>query len=97
MFRVILGKEQQRKIAEWNEYYAAKMNEFAGLTNDNLLITAEHYLRQMDVPRRFQPDQPIYDATFFYALLPEIFRRILKMQEVDNHGTSGNPDDTVYE
>jgi hypothetical protein len=63
-------------------YNAARASEddrkavFANLSNADLAASARFWLQHCVQPRRFAPDEPIYDATFWHVIVPELLRRI---------------------
>lgn len=48
---------------------------FAQMTDESLVATAGFYLRQM-TPVDYAPGEPIYDATMWHVILPELMRRV---------------------
>ncbi|THK33977.1 hypothetical protein EHS39_32895 [Ensifer sp. MPMI2T] len=48
---------------------------FALMTDESLVATAGFYMRQM-TPVDYAPGEPIYDATMWHAILPELMRRV---------------------
>lgn len=55
----------------------AKRAVFANLSNEDLVASARFWMAHCDAPKRF-PDEgaPIYDATFWHVIVPELLRRI---------------------
>lgn len=75
MFR--LTPEARVRAEETRRWQAEKAAQFAGMTTESLVANAKFYARQME-PLRFAPGEPIYDATMWHIILPELIRRIEK-------------------
>ena len=71
-----LSSEVQKKLIERNLHYAERLLEMQKLSTDNLIDTTKYYLSQMSEPRHWNPDDPVYDAIFYYIIIPEILRRL---------------------
>lgn len=67
--------EAQARIAECQAWHEQKRAEFANLSNDNLVASAKLYMRHM-TPLQFAPGEPVYDATMWTVILPELLRRV---------------------
>lgn len=70
-----LTPEAQARVAQEREWAEAKKAEFANLTGDNLVASAKLYMANM-TPMRFAPGEPVYDATMWHIILPELMRRV---------------------
>lgn len=49
---------------------------FANLNNDDLVASARFWLAHCKAPREVEPNSPIYDATFWHVIVPELLRRV---------------------
>lgn len=56
---------------------------FANLSNSDLAASAKFFMAHCGSPKRFVPDEPIYDATFWYVIVPEILRRLSPDRKAD--------------
>lgn len=70
-----LSPEAQARAAACREWEEQKKAEFANLTDDNLVASAKLYISHM-TPMRFAPGEPVYDATMWHIILPELMRRV---------------------
>jgi hypothetical protein len=73
MFR--LTPEAQARVAENERFAAGKRARLEALSDASLVSTAKFYMRQM-TPINFAPGEPIYDATMWHIILPELIRRL---------------------
>lgn len=67
--------EAKAKMAEWSAFAADQRARIANLDDQNLVATTRYYMAQMS-PVRWAPGEPVYDGTFFNAIVPEILRRL---------------------
>lgn len=72
-----LSPEAQARVNECREWEAARKAEFANLDDGNLVATAKFYMSHM-TPLRFAPGDPVYDATMWHIILPELMRRVIE-------------------
>lgn len=73
MFR--LTPEAQARVDEYRAWEEAKRADFANLSDENLVASAKLYMAHM-TPLHFAPGEPVYDATMWHVILPELLRRI---------------------
>lgn len=73
MFR--LTPEAQARAAETRQWLLKRQSQFASMSDESLVANAKFYMRQMS-PVRFAPGEPVYDATMWHVILPELLRRI---------------------
>lgn len=73
MFR--LSHEAQARVEESRTWAAERREAMEALDNENLIATAKFYMAQME-PMRFAPGEPVYDATMWHIILPELMRRV---------------------
>lgn len=72
-----LTPEAQKRVEDLRNYQDAKKAHFASLTDENLVASAKLYMANMS-PLHFAPGEPIYDATMWHVILPELLRRVGK-------------------
>ena len=70
-----LSPEAQARAAECKEWKDKRLDEIAALSDENLVFTAKFYISHM-TPMRFAPGEPVYDATMWHIILPELLRRL---------------------
>jgi hypothetical protein len=70
-----LTPEAQARINEYRSWASERKNTVAALDDNNLVATAKIYMAQM-TPLNFAPGEPVYDATMWHIILPELLRRI---------------------
>lgn len=49
---------------------------FANLSDGDLVASAKFWMQHCEQPKRFVPGEPVYDSTFFHAIVPELLRRL---------------------
>ena len=70
------------KFAAAYEAQAAKKAVFANLNDGDLVASAKFWMRHCDAPKRFpSADEPIYDATFWHIIVPELLKRLEKARD----------------
>lgn len=72
-----LSPEAQARAAEYELWAAESRQRMASLDDENLVATAKLYMANM-TPLRFAPGEPVYDATMWHIILPELMRRVVK-------------------
>jgi hypothetical protein len=70
-----LTPEAQERANQYLDLVEKRKAEFANLTDENLAATTEFYMRNAK-PQEFAPGEPVYDATLWHIILPELLRRI---------------------
>lgn len=70
-----LTPEARARAAECRDWEAERKTTFANMTDENLVATARLYAAHM-TPMRFAPGEPVYDATMWHIILPELLRRV---------------------
>jgi len=75
-FKKLLSTKRQNEIAAQDEFFAERLIETRAMTNANLVSTIKYFTSQMDTPRKYKPGLPVYDATFWHVLLPELLTRV---------------------
>lgn len=73
MFR--LTPEAQARAEAASEWLRESQDQFSRMSDASLTATAKFYARQME-PIRFAPGEPVYDATMWHVILPELIRRL---------------------
>ena len=49
---------------------------FANMSDENLAASATFWMQHCASPKRIEPGQPMYDSTFWHAIVPEMIRRL---------------------
>jgi hypothetical protein len=49
---------------------------FASMTDESLVASAKFWMAHCATPKKYVPDEPIYDATMWHFILPELIRRL---------------------
>lgn len=70
-----LTPEAQARIAENREQVERKKAHFANLSDENLIASTKLFMQHAE-PKQFAPGEPIYDATLWHVILPELLRRL---------------------
>lgn len=66
----------RERIEQSREWATERRIEFANMTDETLIATAQFYMAHMVAPRQFAPGEPVYDATMWHIILPELLRRL---------------------
>lgn len=74
MFR--LPPEVEEELARARAQEGHYRQAFANLTNASLVASAKFWMQHSSLPRRFAPDEPVYDATLWHVIVPELLRRV---------------------
>jgi hypothetical protein len=67
--------EAKAKQAENAANLEEKRALFANMTDETLVTTSKFYAAQMR-PVNFAPGEPVYDATMWHVIVPELIRRV---------------------
>lgn len=70
-----LSPEAQARAQLYEDWARRKRGEMQALSNDNLVATARLYMANMS-PMQFAPGEPVYDATMWHIILPELLARV---------------------
>jgi hypothetical protein len=49
---------------------------FANLDDADLAASAQLWMQHCNAPKRIEPGIPVYDSTFWHAIVPEMIRRL---------------------
>ena len=49
---------------------------FANLSDGDLVASAKFWMANCAAPKRWIPGDPVYDATFWHIIVPEMLRRL---------------------
>lgn len=71
-----LSPEIEEQLARSRELEGTYKSAFASMTDANLVASAKFWMAHSEAPRRFAPDEPIYDATLWHVIVPELLRRV---------------------
>lgn len=71
-----LSPETEAELMKARELELNMKDTFRSLSHDSLIASAKYWMQHCEPPKRFKPDEPIYDATFWHVILPELIRRL---------------------
>lgn len=71
-----LSPELERRLAIAREAEQTAVQMFASLDNASLAASAQFWMQHCDAPKRIEAGQPVYDSTFWHAIVPEMIRRL---------------------
>lgn len=72
-----LSPEAQKRAKEYEDWHAERVAAFQQLNNENLVASAKLYMAHM-TPLHHVPGEPVYDATMWHVILPELMRRLME-------------------
>lgn len=67
--------EAAARVAFHQQNAETNRARFAQMSDESLVATAGYYMRQM-TPVDYAPGEPVYDATMWHVILPELLRRV---------------------
>lgn len=70
-----LTPEAQAREQQYEDWSRRKRGEMQALSDENLVATAKFYMSHM-TPMQFAPGEPVYDATMWHVILPELMARV---------------------
>ncbi|GHB33711.1 hypothetical protein GCM10007094_23160 [Pseudovibrio japonicus] len=70
-----LTPEAEARAAQFKIWHEEQMARFANLNNSDLAASTRLYMANMD-PIRFAPGAPVYEATMWHVIIPELLRRL---------------------
>lgn len=70
-----LSAEANARIAEYREWAEKRRQDFAAMSDENLVASTKLYMSNM-TPLHWAPGEPVYDATMWHIILPELMKRI---------------------
>lgn len=73
--RRLLTPEAAVRLQETEEWHRRRKGEYAAMSDDSLVASARYCLAQM-TPTNWAPGEPVYDATMWHVILPELMRRV---------------------
>lgn len=74
-FKFKLTPEAEARYREVRDMEERALAKFANMTDANLISSARYYMAQCE-PKRWAPGEPVYDATLWHIILPELMRRV---------------------
>lgn len=74
MFR--LSPEAEAELKRAREMELGLKDTFRSLSQESLIGTAKFWMQHCEQPKRFTKGAPIYDATFWHVIVPELIRRL---------------------
>lgn len=66
----------QEYIDKAREAEASQKAVFANMRDADLAASASFWMSHCEAPKRIEPGQPVYDSTFWHAIVPEMIRRL---------------------
>lgn len=66
----------QKKLDLMREAGYAATAQFANLSDGDLAASAKFWLAHCRGPKLIEPGLPVYDSTFWHAIVPEMIRRL---------------------
>lgn len=70
-----LSPEAQERAAQYESWFNAAKRDIGSLSDENLVATCRMYMAHAE-PKRFAPGEPVYDATLWHVIMPELMRRL---------------------
>jgi hypothetical protein len=71
-----MNKEQRERIKQSGEYFDEQKVRFKNMDTPNLVSSTKYYMSNMAIPRKYSPDDPVYDSVMFWVILPELLERL---------------------
>jgi hypothetical protein len=71
-----LPAELHRKIEAMRKAGYEAAAQFANLSDKDLATSAKFWLAHCRAPKLIEPGVPVYDSTFWHAIVPEMIRRL---------------------
>jgi hypothetical protein len=71
-----LPEHIQEKVNAMRAAEAGAKATFANLDDADLAASALFWMQHCEAPKRIAPGQPVYDSTFWHAIVPEMIRRL---------------------
>lgn len=71
-----LDPEAQAQYDRARELELTQKQTFASMTDANLAASAKYWMAHCYAPKQFKPEEPIYDSTFWHAIVPELIKRL---------------------
>lgn len=76
-----LPPEIHEKMKKIREYTSDRRAEFGCLSNSELAVSAKFWMQQCRQPKEVEPDEPVYDSTFWHIIVPEMIYRLEQKDE----------------
>jgi cell wall assembly regulator SMI1 len=71
-----LPPEVEEALAKARRQEQSYKVAFANMTDENLVASAKFWMQHCNAPSAVKPDEPVYDATFWHVIIPEMLRRL---------------------
>lgn len=71
-----LPPEAEAEYQRLREYADSQKQLFAGMSDGNLAASAKFWMQHCQAPKQMKPEEPIYDSTFWHAIVPELIKRL---------------------
>lgn len=75
-FRKRMTPEQREKWDKYRKFEAKQKQRYREMTDENLIVSTQYCMSQMEGPYKYGPGLPVYDAAFFHAIVPELLERL---------------------
>ena len=66
----------QGYIDKAREAEASQKAIFANMRDGDLAASARFWMAHCKAPKQIEPGRPVYDSTFWHAIVPEMIRRL---------------------
>jgi hypothetical protein len=73
-----LSPEAEAEIQRARALELSQRETFQSMTDASLVASAKFWMQHCVSPRKYVPEEPIYDSTFWHAIVPELIRRLEK-------------------
>lgn len=70
-----LTSEANARVEEYRQWAAKRRQDFEAMNDESLIASVKLYMSNM-TPLHWAPGEPVYDATMWHIILPELMRRI---------------------
>lgn len=75
-----LPEHIEKKYREAQQDLESKRRVFRSLSNEDLVTSAKFWMAHCQAPKQVEPGEPIYDSTFWHAIIPELLERVRKLE-----------------
>lgn len=76
-----LPAEIHEKMEQVRQYTSDRRAEFACLSDQDLALSAKFWIQHCQRPKELDPEDPVYDSTFWHIIVPEMIYRLEQKDE----------------